>query len=132
MPHKLISEDHGLYFSLSGNVNFREIRFACAEGWEHKNRMSNTYQIWDFEKVDKFEMEHLEAVMGARMDNVAFGEIGNLTKIAIVSNRIDIIGKYLVYKGCLDNEIVMADVFNSVSDARNWITKVNSKNTKTA
>lgn len=132
MPHKLISEDQGLYFSLNGNVTFRDIRFACAEGWEHKNRMSNIYQIWDFQKVDKFDMEHLEAVMGARMDNVAFGEIGNLTKIAIVSNRIDIIGKYLVYKGCLDNDIVKADVFSSVSDARTWISKTSSKNIKSA
>lgn len=132
MPHKIISEEYGLYFSLNGNVNFQDIRFACAEGWEHKNRMSNIYQIWDFQNVDKFDMEHLEAVMGARMDNVAFGEIGNLTKIAIVSNRIDIIGKYLVYKGCLDNDIVMADVFNSIIDARAWIGEAKLENSKTA
>lgn len=132
MPHKLLSEDQGLYFSLNGSVTFQDIRFACAEGWEHENRMSNIYQIWDFRKVDKFDMEHLEAVMGARMDNVAFGEIGNFTKIAIVSNRIDIIGKYLVYKGCLDNDIVEADVFSSISDARNWISTAKGHGIKSA
>ena len=121
MPHKITSEDNGLYFHLSGDVNFRDIRFACAEGWEHKNRMNNFYQIWDYNGVNKFDMDHLEAVMGARMDNVAFGEIGNFTKIAIVSNKIEIIGKYLVYKGCLDNDIVEAEIFSSVDDARKWV-----------
>lgn len=123
MPYQIISEKRGLYFKLEGLITFKDIRRAAADGWEHENNYINIFQIWDFTDVMSFEMDHLEAVLAARMDNIAFANIGNFTKIAIVTKRQDVFERYAIYRKYIDGSWLAIDIFNDELDAREWIAK---------
>lgn len=127
MSYELFTEDNGLYFHLSDNVTFREIRFACAEGWEHKNKLSNEYQIWDFRDVDNYDLKPQDAILSVKMDNLAFSNFGKFTKIAIITESDVIIERYMSYKTHIDYNFLDLEIFKSVGEARNWCLNSDNK-----
>lgn len=128
MSYRLISENRGVYFYFNGDVNFKDIRRASADGWEHQNRDHNIFQIWDYCDVNKFYMEQMEAVLSSRMDNIAFGNIGHFTKIAIIATHPDIINKYVIYRKYIDQNLLDVDIFLCEEDARQWVAMPDSEN----
>jgi hypothetical protein len=65
VSYRLITENRGVYFHFEGEVDFKDIRRASADGWEHHNCENNIFQIWDYSEVTKFRMEQLEAILGS-------------------------------------------------------------------
>jgi hypothetical protein len=57
------------------------------------------------------------------MDNIAFSNIGHFTKIAIITDRLEIIEKYLTYRKYVDLDLLDVEIFLCVEDARNWVAK---------
>ena len=128
MSYRLITENRGVFFHSTGDVNFKDIRRASADGWEHRNCQNNIFQIWDYSEVTKFRMEQLEAILGSRMDNIAFSNIGHFTKIAIITDRLEIIEKYLIYRNYVDANLLDVEMFLNVEDARKWVAKRDNDN----
>ncbi|MDG1439098.1 MAG: hypothetical protein P8P98_08955 [Emcibacteraceae bacterium] len=126
MPYRLITENRGVYFHFTGDVDFKDIRRASADGWEHHNCENNIFQIWDYSEVGKFKMEQLEAILGSRMDNIAYSNFGQFTKIAIITDRLEIIEKYLIYRNYVDFDLLDVEIFLCAEDARNWVAKRDS------
>lgn len=127
MSYQIYTEDKGLYIYLSGDVTFKQIRFASAEGWEHKNRYSNDYQIWDFRNVDAYELKPQEAILSAKMDNLAFSNFGKFTKIAIITERDVIIERYMTFKSHIDKNFLDVEIFKFVGEAQKWCLSNDSK-----
>ncbi|MCC3860312.1 STAS/SEC14 domain-containing protein [Pseudemcibacter aquimaris] len=123
MPYQITSENRGIYIKLEGVITFKDVRRAAADGWEHENRDSNIYQIWDYRNTFEFEVELLETALAARMDNIAFSNIGIFTKIAVIADLNEIIDKYKSYQKYLDHTLVEANIFKEEEQAREWVAK---------
>lgn len=119
MPYRITDEAEGLYITLYGDVTFKELRKANAEGWEHPGWQHHRYQIWDHRDVARFELDASQLHAIAAMDNVAFRTTGGLNT-ALIIDQPEILEVVESYLSSVDGDVAPARVFGDEAPARAW------------
>ena len=120
MTYTIESEPDGLVVRLSGHISSDEILAANIEGWEHPERDSHRYQLWDLRAVLSVQVEVGDPYILAAMDNAAFGR-NAMNKTAVVLTDPAIAALFDEYLATLDVKAMEAQAFENETAARGWL-----------
>ncbi len=120
MTYQIIHKKEELLVTCADPFTHDEFMAASIECWEFPNWQQLKYYIWDMRGIHNWLIKEREAIVMAKMDNVA-EEILPRQKVALIASNLQIIKFCEKYIAAREGEAVETRVFDNEPEARKWV-----------